>query len=116
MDASLLLTLSFGLLSALTWGAGDFGGGMASRRAHPQAVVFWVSGIGLLLFLLLALAFGEGPKGRDLPFALLGGASGALGLLAFYRALAQGKMGLAAPVAGVVGAALPVVLGGFLEG
>ena len=116
MDASLLLPLGFGLLSALTWGAGDFGGGMASRRAHAQAVVLWVSGIGLLLFLFLAQVFGEAPQGRDLPYALLGGASGALGLLAFYRALAQGEMGLAAPVAGVVGAALPVALGALLEG
>ena len=116
MDASLLLPLGFGLLSALTWGAGDFGGGMASRRAHAQAVVLWASGIGLLLFLLLAQVFGEAPQGRDLPYALLGGASGALGLLAFYRALAQGEMGLAAPVAGVVGAALPVALGALLEG
>ncbi|BCZ91404.1 hypothetical protein TthAA37_05930 [Thermus thermophilus] len=115
MDAH-LLPLGFGLLSALTWGAGDFGGGMASRRAHAQAVVLWVSGIGLLLFLFLAQVFGEAPQGRDLPYALLGGASGALGLLAFYRALAQGEMGLAAPVAGVVGAALPMALGALLEG
>lgn len=110
------LALGFGLLSALTWGAGDFGGGMASRRTHPKGVVLWVSLLGFLLFLLLALLLHEPFREADLPFALLGGASGTLGLLGLYRALAQGAMGLAAPVAGVVGAALPVALGTLWEG
>jgi uncharacterized membrane protein len=112
----LLLSLAFGLLSAFSWGAGDFSGGLASRRAHPQAVVLLVSWVGLALFLVLALLFQEPFRPQDLPFALLGGASGTLGLFGLYRALSLGEMSLAAPVAGVVGAALPVALGILWEG
>ncbi|MCS6867421.1 DMT family transporter [Thermus sp.] len=110
------LSLGFGLLSALTWGAGDFGGGMASRSARTQTVVLWTSLLGGLLFLALALLGPEPFRPHDLPFALLGGALGALGLYSLYRALSQGSMSLAAPVAGVVGAALPVALGLLWEG
>jgi drug/metabolite transporter (DMT)-like permease len=115
MDAT-GLALGFGLLSALTWGAGDFGGGMAAKTARPQAVVLWTSLLGGLLFLALAQARQEPFRPQDLPFALLGGALGAVGLYSLYQALAQGTMSLAAPVAGVVGAALPVAWGLLQEG
>ncbi len=39
-----------------------------------------------------------------------------MGLVAFYRGLAIGRMGLVAPVAGVLGAALPVAIGSVVEG
>ncbi|GLV47498.1 hypothetical protein TJA_06690 [Thermus sp. LT1-2-5] len=115
MDAT-GLALGFGLLSALAWGAGDFGGGMAAKTARTQAVVLWASLLGGLLFLVLAQARQEPFRPPDLPFALLGGALGTVGLYSLYRALAQGTMSLAAPVAGVVGAALPVAWGLFQEG
>jgi len=111
-----LLAVAFGLLSALSWGAGDFSGGLASRRAHPYAVAVLVSTTGLTLFALLALLRGERFFPGDVGWALLAGASGALGLLSLYRAFTAGQMGLAAPVAGVSGAVLPVLLGAVLEG
>jgi drug/metabolite transporter (DMT)-like permease len=41
---------------------------------------------------------------------------GAFGLLAFYRGLSIGRMGVVAPVAAVVSAVIPVVVGIFFEG
>ena len=46
----------------------------------------------------------------------MGGLSGGGALAIFYRALATGRMGLTAPVAAVLGAAIPTVFGMFREG
>jgi drug/metabolite transporter (DMT)-like permease len=46
----------------------------------------------------------------------MGGLSGGAALAIFYRALASGRMGLTAPVAAVLGAAIPTVFGMFREG
>jgi drug/metabolite transporter (DMT)-like permease len=43
------------------------------------------------------------------------GLAGAVGLLALYRALAVGRMGVAAPVSGVLSAAVPVIVALFLD-
>jgi drug/metabolite transporter (DMT)-like permease len=42
--------------------------------------------------------------------------SGGAGLAIFYRALASGRMGLTAPVAAVLSAAIPTIFGMFIEG
>jgi len=107
----------FGLASALCWGAGDFCGGLATKRTHVYGVVLASQLVGVVMLTGLALAFGEQvPPQAHLLWGALGGLVGTLGLVAFYRALASGRMGAAAPVAGVVGAAAPAILGTFLQG
>ncbi len=65
-----------------------------------------------MLALGLALASGTPfPSPAAVGWALLAGAAGIVGLLAFYRGLATGAMSLVAPVAAVVGAGLPVAAG-----
>ncbi len=44
-------------------------------------------------------------------WALLAGIAGPLALVFFYRGLAVGRMGIVAPISGVLGAAIPVVVG-----
>src|SRR5260370_9936171 len=44
------------------------------------------------------------------------GLAGAVGLVAFYQALAVGRMGIVAPIAAMLSAALPVLFGAFFEG
>jgi len=56
------------------------------------------------------------PEGRSLGWALAAGAMGGCALAFFYRALANGKMGLIAPVAAVLGAAIPTIVTSFSDG
>ena len=106
----------FGLASAASWGAGDFCGGVATRRAGSFAVVIGAHLIGAIGFMAIAAATGEAlPPAANLAWCALAGAAGAIGLLALYRALAIGRMGLAAPVSGVLSAAVPVLGGLFVD-
>jgi uncharacterized membrane protein len=112
-----MLSVLFGLLSAASWGAGDFSGGLASRRDHPMAVVLISQLVGLIFLAGLALAFAEPlPPLRSLLWGALAGLAGAAGLATFYQGLATGQMGVVAPVAAVATAIIPVLFGVWLEG
>ena len=116
-DGSPLASVAFGLASAASWGAGDFSGGLATRRAPAAGVVIASQGVGIALLVVLALATGEAaPSAGQLGWAALAGANGAFGLLALYSALASGRMGVAAPISGVVGAVVPVLVGMQIHG
>jgi drug/metabolite transporter (DMT)-like permease len=107
----------YGLASAALWGTGDFCGGLASKRAHVFSVIISSQIVGMILLIGLALVLDERMPSFD--YLMLGGVAGlagAAGLIALYRALATGRMGVAAPVAGVVGAAFPVGVGAAIEG
>ena len=103
------------LASAVVYGAADFCGGLATRRATAFAVVAFsqLAGLAALLFLLPWL--GGDPTGADLAWGAAAGVAGACGLVLFYRALAEGVMSVVAPVTAVSAAALPV-LGGLVLG
>ena len=116
-DSSPLASVAFGLASAASWGAGDFSGGLATRLAPAAGVVIASQGVGIVLLVVLALATGEtAPSAGQLGWAALAGANGAFGLLALYSALASGRMGIAAPISGVVGAVVPVLVGMQIHG
>jgi drug/metabolite transporter (DMT)-like permease len=109
--------VALGLASAASWGGGDFAGGLASRRASAAGVVIASQAVGIALLALVAAVTREAiPVPRQLGWAAIAGASGALGLYALYSALASGRMAIAAPVSGVVGAVVPVLVGGAVEG
>ena len=117
MTGSELAPALLGLASAACWGAGDFGGGLASKRTSVYGVVIVSQLIGVTLLIASALAFGERmPPTDHLLWGVLAGVCGAVGLQALYRALAQGRMGMAAPVSAVITAAVPVIAGALLEG
>ena len=61
-----VLTVGFGLAAAVAWGAGDFGGGLASAGGCPVYGVVLVSqATGAVLCVALALILGEPfPTGR----------------------------------------------------
>jgi len=109
--------IAFGLVSALAWGIADFGGGLASRRATLFGVVLVSQVSGLVVSIVLALLSGEPwPAPVDLAWSVLSGVVGAAGVLALYGGLAVGRMGVVAPVAGMLGASVPVLAGIVLEG
>ena len=112
-----LLGVLFGLASAASWGAGDFSGGVATRRCHVIGVVVVSQVVGLGLLLVLALLLGEPlPATVDLLWGAAAGLAGGLGLAALYRGLAVGRMGVVAPVNAVLSAAVPVLFGALVEG
>ena len=107
----------FGLASAASWGAGDFCGGLATKRAPVYGVVIISQIVGVILLVGSALALGEKlPPPTDLLWGGVAGLGGGLGLVALYSALASGRMGVAAPVSAVVAAAIPVAFGALAEG
>lgn len=107
----------FGLLSALTWGAGDFNGGLAAKRSNPYGVVVVAHTIslGLLLF-LIAIIREPIPPVRDWLWGGAAGLTGGIGLLLLYRALAEGRMSVAAPVSALLAATIPVLVGVLQDG
>lgn len=106
-----------GLASAASFGTADFSGGIAAKRAHVFGVLTVSRAFGLVLMLGFATFTHEPvPPMRPLLWACAAGLVGGLALPALYRALAIGKMGIAAPVTSVLSAALPVIVAGFTEG
>ena len=105
--AALLLAFA----SSVAWGAGDFLGGLKSRQ-HPVLVVLLVAQFtGLVLIAGYVAIRAEGPPGGELAlWAPLSGVAGAVGLAAFYRALAVGNMGVVAPISATA-AVVPLVVG-----
>jgi drug/metabolite transporter (DMT)-like permease len=107
----------FALTSALVWGSGDFGGGLATRRGNQFQVLVLSTFSGIVLLLLCAAAWGESLPGlRSAMWAALAGVAGTLGLASLYRGLSLGYAASVAPVAAVVSAALPVVFSIVTEG
>ena len=107
----------YGLASAISWGAGDFYGGYASKKASVLMVVAVSQALGCALLLTLATISGEKPPTtNDIYWSAAAGFFSGLGITLYYAALSRGLMGIAAPVTGVLTAAVPAVAGAFLEG
>ncbi len=99
------------LTAAIVYGAGDFFGGIAARRAAVITVVFSSQSVGLLV-LLLALPFVSGIlQPADVALGAGAGILGALAVALLYRALSIGAMGIVSPITAVLAAALPAVYG-----
>ncbi len=115
--SSTLAVVTLGLLSSVGWGVADFGGGLASRRAPVLGVLGGSQAASLLIAGPLLLARGEpAMQEADYVIAAIGGLLGALGLALLYRGLSVGRMGVVAPVAAVLTAALPVAFGFLTQG
>lgn len=99
-------------LSAAVFGVGDFLGGMSARRmaATLGAVVAQFTGL-VLLVLAATTVVGGDPTATDLLWGSGAGLCGALALLAFYWALATGRMSVVAPVSAVMSALVPMAAG-----
>ena len=98
--------------SAALYGAADFLGGMASRRASTIAVVVWSQAAGLVMLLLvLPLLPGASPSRSDWFWGAIAGIAGSVGVGLLYRALAIGTMAVVAPTTAVCAVVIPVMAG-----
>ena len=107
-----LLAAAAGLLAAASWGAGDFGGGIAAKRLPAMVVLLGSQLVGLAGAVAFMVLLGEPlPAPVDAAWAAAAALFGALGLAGLYRALADGRMAIVAPITGVLTAAIPVAVG-----
>ncbi len=105
------------LVAAAVWGTSDFCGGIVTRRATPAVVLMIAHGLGLLALLAVLLIHPSGlPTQHTVIFGFLAGLAGGVGLLALYKGLSMGSMGLVAALSGVLTAAVPVLVSFFSEG
>lgn len=99
------------LVAAVSYGLGDFIGGVSSQRAPAWAVALMAQVGGLAGAGVLALTLPGTPSGTDLAWGVLAGVGNGLGTAFLYRGLASGRMGVVAPVSGVGAAVVPVAAG-----
>lgn len=103
--------------SALVWGSGDFCGGRAATRLDPFQVLFLAAVSGMVMLVSAAALTGESfALSASLLWAAGAGLAGGGGIVALYRGLAIGSAATVAPLASVLAAVLPVVVGVFTEG
>ena len=106
-----LVAVLLGLIVALSYGAGDFVGGLASRRSRPVAVVLASQFVGLVVLAAPLLVPGQDPGADDLVRGLAAGAMGVVGVLLLYRGLSVGAMVVVAPITAVGSALVPLAWG-----
>jgi drug/metabolite transporter (DMT)-like permease len=104
-----------GVLGALSFGAGDFLGALAARRAGALIVVAGAHGVGLLALLVGAAIVRPPLPGPDaIAIGLAAGVAGVAGLAALYRGMSLGSMGLVTSLAGSGSLVLPLIAGALL--
>ncbi len=117
MIAPNYLSSGFSLATILCWGSADFIGGMGAKTADSFLVAGLAHASGFVVMASVALlAHAPIPSSGPVLWALAAGASGGVALAIFYRALAAGHMGLNAPVAALLAAAVPVAFAFTVEG
>ena len=100
------------IASAALYGAADFLGGLASRRASTITVVVWSQASGLVMLLLvLPLLPDASPSRSDFLWGAIAGMAGSIGVGLLYRALAIGTMAVVAPTTAVCAVVIPVMAG-----
>lgn len=108
---------TYSVTAVFLWGASDFAGGYGARRANTFVLTAFSHLCALALMLLLAvIQHGPFPDRASIFWSVTAGAIGGFSIAIFYRALASGQMGLAAPVAALLGAAIPTLVDIALEG
>ncbi|MDH3607019.1 MAG: DMT family transporter [Acidimicrobiia bacterium] len=103
------MSVFFALISAVTFGAADFLGGIATRTSNRVFSVVVASQIvGLSVAVVTLVLVGGDLVAEDIGWAAAGGLAGAAGLLLLYRGLAIGTMSVVAPLSAIMGALVPV--------
>lgn len=107
-----MLPVVLAAVAGLSYGAADYAGAVASKDTNAGLVTLAMQVVSLFC-LGPALWFlrPDVVQLSDFAFGALGGVAAAIALVSLYRALAIGPMSTAAGITGLVGAAIPVVVG-----
>ena len=106
-----MLAIALALAASVSWGIGDFFGGLTSRRLHVLTVLVVSQVFGLAAALTWIVLSGDGfPGWTATAWAASAGLGGCLGIGSLYRGMAVGAMGIVAPVSAMA-AAIPFVVG-----
>jgi len=100
-----------GVLVALSYGAGDFLGGLATRAQSVTTVVAASQASALVLLVVVVPLEGAALGWDDVGLGALSGVVGVVGVLLLYQGLATGAMGVVAPVTAVGAAVVPLGVG-----
>lgn len=105
-----MLFVTTSLISAVMMGAGDFFGGLATKRS-PVAIVGLIAQlIGFFIVLAIVLIGAHPFSQTPFTYGLGAGVCGSVALLCLYKGLAIGKVSIVAPVSAVLSALIPVLV------
>ncbi len=111
-----MIAVALAAVSALSYGAADFSGAVATKENDATVVTVAMQIVSLLALIAVVLVY---PQGEllyiDLAWGAAGGLGAALGLVTFYKALALGPMSVAAALTALWSTAVPV-FGGLVLG
>lgn len=105
-----VLTVVLGLSGAFVYGFADFLGGLASRRLRAVTVAAVAAAVGIVPLLLGLVVVGGVLSWTGTLWGAVAGASGGVGVLLLYRALAIGPMSVLSPLTAVFAAVVPVLV------
>jgi len=105
------MAIVLALLSALCYGTSDFIGGVLSSRIKPWTAAFTGQLAGGLLLLVIGLSSDAVLSWSAVGWGAVAGLGGGIGIICLYRGLSTGRMGVVAPLSGVMAALLPAAVG-----
>ena len=103
------------LAASLSWGVGDFLGGVKARVLPSLTVLAVSQPFGLAALGVAVAVRGAGIPGDEVAWAALAAVFGTVGLFAFYRGMAAGAMSVVTPIAALA-AGIPVIWGVAVSG
>ena len=107
-----MIAVALAAVSAVSYGASDFSGAVATKENNATIVTAAVQVVSLLSLLVILWQYPSGQLNMiDLVWGAVGGLGAALGLVAFYQALAWGPMSVAAALTAMWSSAIPVLTG-----
>lgn len=106
-----MLGIVLALGASVCWGSGDFLGGLTTRRASLWAVIVGSQAVGLVGAALVTVLTGHAWPGFAAVWpVLLGGVASVIAISCFYKALAIGSMSIVAPIS-ATNAMIPFLVG-----
>tara|TARA_B100000085_G_C18503519_1_gene496538 strand:+ start:119 stop:973 length:855 start_codon:yes stop_codon:yes gene_type:complete len=97
------MVVLLGILSAFSFGIGDFLARFSSQEVGFKNSLFWMLIVGAIFYIILFSIFGSGlnPNSIGLSNSFLSGILIMFGLLCLYRGLQMGPVSIVAPIAAI---------------